>query len=75
MQKQFVPTYIVYVIGAALIAQIQNMLGNRERLRNEAVGKPFVGSAPVAFWLSVVAHVGWFSAWIAFLLFHSTVVP
>lgn len=36
MRHSFVPAFTIYIIGTALIAQIQNMLGNRKFLRCKA---------------------------------------
>jgi hypothetical protein len=68
LQRDFVPALVVYLLGAALIAQVQNMAGIRERRRCEAEGKPFRGSPVVVYRSVIVAHVVWFGCWVLFLL-------
>lgn len=68
MRRHFVPAFAVYLLGAALIAQIQNMVGIRERRRCEASHIPFIGSPPRIFLALVIAHVMWFVGWLIYLL-------
>lgn len=68
MQRHFVPAYAIYFLGAALIAQIQNMAGIRERRRCEAQGQPFIGSPRLIYLSIVLAHILWFGCWLAYLV-------
>ncbi len=74
MQKQFVPSFVVYLIGAALVAQIQQMFGRREKLRCRAKGVLFVGTAPLIFGLVVLTHALLFGAWVYYLIAHPITV-
>lgn len=60
VRDKIVTSLVVYAVGAALIAQIQNMLGNREALRCLARSQPFEGIHRGAFAGVCLAHVGWF---------------
>ncbi len=60
----------VVLLGAALIAQVQNMLGNRERLRCEAQARPFTGTKRSYFVAIVAFHITWFAAFVAFVWRH-----
>lgn len=70
IQEKVVPGYVVYLLGAALIAQVQNMLGNRERLRCEAQARPFTGTKRSYFVAIVAFHITWFAAFVAFVWRH-----
>ena len=67
IQRQFVPSFVVYLVGGALVAQVQQMVGMREELRCKADGRSFIGS-PKWFFRGVIgAHVAWFAAWVVYL--------
>jgi hypothetical protein len=70
IKRHFVPAYAVYLLGAALIAQIQNMVGIREQRRCKANGTAFIGSSPRIFVTLVVAHVVWFACWLIYVLLY-----
>lgn len=78
VQNYFVPGLVCYCIGTALIAQIQNMIGNRvrltERQRNADAGTPekTQNEYPIPtrkFVCIVVAHVLLLIAFAAFCVF------
>lgn len=71
MQRYLIPSYVVYLLGTALIAQIQQMVGMREQLRCAAANRSFLGTHRYFFAGIIAAHVLWFAAWIAFLLAHA----
>lgn len=68
MQKRFLPAYVVYLLGAGLLGQIQNMTGIRRRRKREAKGKPHVGTWWWIFWPIVALHLMWFGFWVATLI-------
>ena len=72
MQKLFVPSYVVYIIGTALIAQIQQMVGTREELRCKSSERDFTGSPRWFFRCVIVIHILWFALWVTYLLLNTT---
>ena len=66
IQSRFVPAYVVYVTGVSLIGQLQNMVGNRTKLRCDAAQEQFVGTPRWFFSLIVFTHIAWFAAFILF---------
>ena len=68
IQRQLVPSFVVYLIGSALVGQVQQMVGTREELRCKAEGKTFVGSPKLFFHGVIIVHVGWFATWVAYLI-------
>jgi len=67
MRHFFVPAFTIYIIGTALIAQIQNMLGNRVKLRCKANNNKFVGIEQWKFSIIITAHIGWFFLFLWYL--------
>lgn len=55
--KNFVPAYVVYITGNVLVAQIQQMIGQREVLRCEANEEDFKGIDPRKFRFIILSHV------------------
>jgi hypothetical protein len=68
MKEKFVPSFVVYLVGTVLLAQIQNMVGNRAILKQ---GTSFKGTHQVFFWGIVLLHVIWFSLFIWYLLINN----
>jgi len=67
LQERFIPAYVVYLVGTALLAQVQNMTGIRRRRLQEARCEPFTGTWPVVFWCIVALHMTWFVLWVLYL--------
>ena len=65
-RNNFVSAYVVYVTGAALIAQIQNMLGNRKRIREGTDIETTIETWK--FSTVLIAHIAWFSLFVYYLL-------
>jgi ABC-type arginine/histidine transport system permease subunit len=70
VKRTFVSAYVVYIVGAALLAQIQNMTGIRRRRQCEARGEPFVGTYTFVFWAIIALHILWFGTWVSYLITH-----
>jgi hypothetical protein len=68
MKETLMPAIPLYLIGTALVAQIQNMLGNRERIRQgKAIGEEVIISKP-KFASIIGLHVIWFLVFIWYIL-------
>jgi hypothetical protein len=59
IQQVFVPSFTIYIIGSALIAQIQMMLGNRKKLRCENKKIDFTGLETWQFSMIITSHIFW----------------
>lgn len=68
VREAVTPAIIVYSLGAGLIAQIQMMIGERERLRKEASGETFQGSPAWVFRIACIAHCINFASLVAWLI-------
>ncbi|TQK10711.1 hypothetical protein [Herbaspirillum sp. SJZ107] len=68
IKNRFLPSYVVYLIGAGLLGQIQNMTGIRRRRYLAARNQPHTGTWAWIFWSIVVLHFVWFGTWLAILI-------
>jgi hypothetical protein len=66
IKDTLMPSLPLYLVGTALIAQIQNMLGNRERIRKGKLPGEEVIIPRWKFLAIIGSHIVWFSA----LVFH-----
>lgn len=68
MKNVLIPALVAYTMGTCLIAQLQNMVGNRTELQCKARNREYEGTPKGFFWGAIIPlHALWFLGFLIYL--------